>query len=204
MRTNILVLSAVLSIPLASGAAQRRSGGNPGGGEAPPARPATVGQLEDLNPARMLVDKRKKISLADSQVNQLKALDRKIADRNKPLLAQYDSVRREMHFPNSGPAGGEMASKMGSGSKRSGGATSASGGPAFPAGGGSTESPEAVALLRSQMQALGAISQQFKARHDTDLAEALALLTPEQVEKAKEFVDEQRAEADRLLRSRSS
>ena len=198
MRINRIVLCAAILLPLATGVAQRRGGG--GGGGAPGARPATLSQIEDLNPARMLIDKRKKIGLADSTVNQLKALDKKIIDRNKALMTQYDSVRREMRFPNSGPAAGSMASGMGSGGRRSAG-----GGDPIPgAGGGSgpTQSPEDAERLRTQMQALSAIGAQIRERRTADLAELLALLTPDQAEKAKEFVTEQSDEFDKAIPAR--
>ena len=197
MRINRIVLCAALAFPFATMAAQRGRGGGgaAGGGGAPSERPASVGQIEDLNPARMLVDKRKKLSLADSTVNQLKALDKKISERNKPLLAQYDSVLREMRFPNRDAVPGAMAAGMGTGSK------SRSGGGDAP-GGGSPQSPEQVAMLRSQQQALASIGAQLRERRVTELAESLALLTADQGEKAKDFVNEQNDEFERVFPGR--
>jgi hypothetical protein len=201
MRNNTLLLCAALMLPFAVSSAQRGGrgggGGGGGGGGAPVARPATRGQIEDLNPANLLVDKRKKIGLADSTVNKLKALEKTIAERNKPLLQQYDSVRREIRFPNAAPSGGAMGAKMGSGSR------SSSGEATFGGGGGSTMSSEDMAKMRTQLMALSGIAAQIRERRSVDLNEALALLAPDQMEKAKGFVSEQNDEFDRVLPSRS-
>jgi hypothetical protein len=202
MRKSILILCAVLAIPVVSADAQRRAAagtGEPAPRSARPQRPPTVGQLEDLNPAAMLVDKRKRVTLADSQVTQLKAIEKAIRDRNAPILAEYDSVRKEMRFPSSLPQGGEMGASMGSGARnnrnRASGASSGTG------GGGSSpdQTPEAQAKLRAQMQSLGEIGLKLQERRAADLAEALAVLTPDQLAKAQEFVTEQNEEFDRIL-----
>lgn len=64
----------------------------------PPAiRYPTVRDIEDHNPASLLVDRRKKLSLPDSAVNQLKALEKVFKERNAPTVAMYDSVRRRIN-----------------------------------------------------------------------------------------------------------
>jgi hypothetical protein len=73
-------------------------GGNGGGSRAAPKFPVAK-DLEKLNPAALLVDKHKKLSLVDSQVASLKALELRIYERNGGLLAQYDSVRKEYKPP---------------------------------------------------------------------------------------------------------
>jgi hypothetical protein len=158
-----------------------------------------MGQLEDLNPASVLVDKRKRITLADSQVTQLKAIEKKIRDRNAPILAEYDSVRKEMRFPSSLPQGGEMGASMGTGARNN--RNRASGSSSSTGGGGSSpdQTPEAQAKLRSQMQMLGQIGVKLQERRAADVAEALAVLTPDQLEKAREFITEQDEEFDRIL-----
>ena len=92
-----------------------------------PQRPPSADALQDLNPARLFVDRRKKLTLADSQVAQMKAVEKRIRDRNAP------------HF--------------------------------------------SVALQR----------------RTADVVESLALLTPEQLIKAREFLGEQDQEFDRIL-----
>jgi hypothetical protein len=202
MRSKILILCAAFALPLTSAVAQRRSSagtGEPAPRSARPQRPPSVGQLEDLNPAAMLVDKRKRISLADSQVAQLKAIEKKIRERNAPVLAEYDSVRKEMRFPSSGPQGGEMGFSMGSGARNN--RNRASGASAGTGGGGASpdQTPEAQAKLRAQMQVLGEIGVKIQERRTADLADALAVLTPDQLAKAQEFVAEQNEEFDRIL-----
>ena len=55
-----------------------------------------MSDLQDLNPAARLVDRRKKLTLSDSLVDQLKALAKTIKDRNAPAIAMYDSVRKRI------------------------------------------------------------------------------------------------------------
>lgn len=43
-----------------------------------------------------MVEKRKKLSLTDSTIAQLKALEEAIRERNKVALAVYDSVRKRI------------------------------------------------------------------------------------------------------------
>jgi len=195
MRITPLIICAALALPTVTFAQGGNRGG--GGGGAPSARPAKANEIEDLNPARMLVDKRKKIGLADSTVNQLKALDKKIAERNKSLIQQYDSVRRDMRFPNAAPSGGEMAAKMGASAR---GRVPVGG--TVTGGGGAEQSPEEAAKLRAQMQALGEIVAKLRDRRPADLAESLALLSPDQAEKAKEFVNQQNDEFEKVLPNR--
>ena len=201
MRNRALVLCAMLAIPFGAVAAQGggrggRGGAATAGGGAEVAaprfqRPATAGQIEDLNPARLLVDKRKKLSLADSQVAQMKVLEKKITERNKDLLTHYDSVRDDMRFGNVAPAPGSMAATMGTGGS---GRKNASSGM-----GTTTQTPEEAARLREQLIALRVIGMQIRERRPADLADALALLTPDQQKKAEEFVKEQEEEVNRLL-----
>ena len=47
----------------------------------PQCRPSTD-ELQDLNPARLFVDWRKKLTLVDSQVAQMTAVEKRIRDRN--------------------------------------------------------------------------------------------------------------------------
>ena len=74
-------------------------GGNNGGNRSAPKFPVAK-DLEKLNPAALLIDKRKKLSLADSQVAPLKTLELRIYERNGALLSQYDSVRKDYRPPS--------------------------------------------------------------------------------------------------------
>ena len=106
-----LILAAVLVILIpALAAAQmggmgggRGAGGGMGGGRngemmgagsRPDQKLATAKEIEKLNPAALLIDKRKKLSLTDSAVAALHTLEMKIYERNSDLLARYDSVRQ--------------------------------------------------------------------------------------------------------------
>lgn len=57
----------------------------------------TVRDIQDHSPASLLLDKRKKLGLADSTVNQLKTLEKTFKDRNGQTVAMYDSVRRRVN-----------------------------------------------------------------------------------------------------------
>jgi hypothetical protein len=70
---------------------------------------ATRSDFEDLSPAAFLRDKRKKLQLGDAEVNALKAAESAAKERNKPVLAAYDSVRREMQKLADSPNIGDNA-----------------------------------------------------------------------------------------------
>lgn len=108
MRMRSAVFLALTTALPAAVHAQRGGGG---GVSRPTARPAldmpdmpvlrapSLRDVQELNPAWKLLDKRRKLALTDSQVAQLKAIEQRIADRDKPLLVTYDSVRRDFHPP---------------------------------------------------------------------------------------------------------
>jgi hypothetical protein len=73
-----------------------RNGEMMGGGNRTDQKLATAKDIEKLNPAGLLIDKRKKMSLDDSTVAALHTLQLKIYERNGDLLARYDSVRQAM------------------------------------------------------------------------------------------------------------
>lgn len=195
MRRTALLACAILTIPAAASGQRGGRGSTAPAGAATPAprqpRPATAGQIEDLNIAKLLVDKRKKLSLADSQVAQMKALEKTIKERNAPLIAQYDSVRGEIRFGNVEPAPGSMGATMGTGGSRNRNAASGSG--------TTTQTPEAAARMRQQLGELRAIGMQVRERRAGDRSEALALLTAEQQKVAEELLREQEEDVDRLL-----
>lgn len=61
--------------------------------------------LEKYNPAELVLDKHKKLKLADAQLGQLKDLRLRIFERNASLLAQYDSLQRDFRPPKLEPRG---------------------------------------------------------------------------------------------------
>ena len=166
--------------------------GGRGAGPPKPQKLATLKEIEALNPAKLLVDKRKKLSLADSQVASLKLLQQRIYERNADLLVSYDSIRKEIKIPDA-PAGG-----MG------GGTGGGMGGP--PAGGGGAPmSDEETAALQSRMQALMAVTRQLRDRRQVDVAETLTLVGQDQLKKANELLNSQTEEFNSLLpRSRDA
>jgi hypothetical protein len=99
MHSRFIVALALVAIPACAFAqkgriATERSPSDPP--LAPTVRYPTVRDVEDHNPASLLVDKRKKLALSDSSVALLKALEKAIKTRNAPTLAMYDSVRKKI------------------------------------------------------------------------------------------------------------
>jgi hypothetical protein len=95
----MIVALALLAIPTCGFAQKGRMATEKSPSDPPPAptvRYPTVGDIEDHNPASLLIDKRKKLALADSSVTQLKALEKSFKARNAPTLAMYDSVRKRI------------------------------------------------------------------------------------------------------------
>jgi hypothetical protein len=105
------ILVAALCVAPALAAAQRGGSGPAGGvkrmeGSDPTksrVRLPSRGDIEDFAPAAFLRDKRKKLQLADADVNALKAAESAAKERNKPVLAAYDSVRRELQTMSDSP-----------------------------------------------------------------------------------------------------
>src|SRR5437867_644296 len=53
------------------------------------------GQIEDLSPVKLLIDKRKDLQLRDEQVKQIKDVESKMKKTNEPLFHALDSLRNE-------------------------------------------------------------------------------------------------------------
>jgi hypothetical protein len=99
----VILVPALASAQMGGMGGGRRAGGGMGGGRngemmgagsRPDQKLATAKEIEKLNPAALLIDKRKKLSLTDSAVAALHTLEMKIYERNSDLLARYDSVRQ--------------------------------------------------------------------------------------------------------------
>jgi hypothetical protein len=102
MQPRSIVALALLAVLPVCVFAQRGGGGSKAAAPpkpltAPAPRYPSVRDIEDHNPASLLLDKRKKLSLPDSVVAQLKVLEKTIKDRSAPTLAMYDSVRRRIN-----------------------------------------------------------------------------------------------------------
>lgn len=74
--------------------------------------------LEKYNPAALLLDKHKKLKLADAQQTQLTGLRLQIFERNATLLARYDSVQRDFHMPQASQRRGEEPSPAADSTRR--------------------------------------------------------------------------------------
>jgi len=101
MKLRLYVALATMALIPSLATAQKggkSSGGDEGGGGAPRGggsfKAPTRGDLEDMNPASFLIDKKKKLQLTDEQVAAVKVVDEQIKERYKVSLATYDSLRR--------------------------------------------------------------------------------------------------------------
>ncbi len=129
------------------------TGGRRGGGgvnrEAPIKLPA-ASELQRFNPATLLIDKRRKVALADSQVTALIEIRNTINERNAPLLARYDSIRKDFSPPKP-----QDRDRVGSTPE--------------------TDSVRTTAL--SQMRTLQSLLDSLSARRTADVGDVLAYLT---------------------------
>lgn len=92
-------LVALILLPAIAGA--QRRGGERGtkadygaiDRDAPPPMKLTTGDLADISPLKLLVDKRKDLKLTDDQQAKLKELRSTVERTNEPLMAKLDSLR---------------------------------------------------------------------------------------------------------------
>lgn len=54
------------------------------------------GDLEDISPIKLLIDKRKDLKLSDAQLKQFKELQTAERTKNEPLFKALDSLRKDM------------------------------------------------------------------------------------------------------------
>ena len=198
MRNSILALAFVAIVP-AAGFAQKGGAKTPddpnalssssGGGGSAGAKTPSSRDLSDLNPASLLVDRRKKLSLADSTVTQLKAIQKKINERNSQFYSSYDSTRKwTMSLSSSsssqaaaGLHGGTTDSKL-----TSGGA-----------------SPAEQAKMQSSLRDLRVMMVDYRERRKADVADALSVIPEAQKKAATDALDAQDSELEKLLGGRS-
>jgi gas vesicle protein len=55
-----------------------------------------VRDVEDMSPIRRLIDKHKDVKLSDAQVDQLKESQKKLEQKNEPLMKAVDSLLHEI------------------------------------------------------------------------------------------------------------
>lgn len=105
----VLALTLVTADSIAQGGMGRRGGGmggmggrrgggrgEGGGGRAANMALPESGDFKKLSPAGLMVDNRKKLALNDSQYAALTVMRDRSRDGNAPILAHYDSVRKEV------------------------------------------------------------------------------------------------------------
>lgn len=107
MKCHAMLVVAALALPAAMSAQRAGVGGGdplkyvPGEME-PPTMPAAK-EMEKGTPAAVLLDKKKKLALTDSQVAALTTLRRATADSNATIYVAWDSVRAELLIGGKSP-----------------------------------------------------------------------------------------------------
>ena len=125
----------------------------------------SANDLQKLNPAQLMVDKRKKVSLDDAQVTALTAIRSKIYERNGNVMARYDSIRKEYRPPKA-----QDRDRTGSTPE--------------------TDSVRVASL--NQMQTLRGLLDTLSARRTADVREVLDFITDEKQHRtAVELLNEQ-------------
>lgn len=132
----------------------------------PEMKVATAKEIEKVNPASLLIDRRKKLSLSDSVVAGLRNVEMAIYERNAPLLATYDSVRRDFNPPKQD----KMAEL----------------------------SPQAMATLRDQLQAMIGVLDDLHDRRKRDVKDCLDLIPDSARRDAEKLLDKQDGELNDL------
>jgi hypothetical protein len=192
MRTSIIAVALAACIPAAVFAQKASVPADPGpssGGSASGAKTPSSRDFVELNPAALLVDKRKKIPLADSTVNQLKALQKKINDRNAPFYATYDSTRKwTMPLTSSSSSAATFGLHGGSGDSKIA---------------ASTTSDAEKAKMQSSMRDLRGLMAEVRDRRKADVTEALSLVPEAQKKAAADLLTQQDGDLEKLLGGRS-
>lgn len=109
MRNRIFTAAVLLGLVATPALAQRganvrgeRAGDVGGRGFAMP----RASDLEDHSPVGIVLDKKKKLALTDSQVTALKGIEKALHERNAEFYRQWDSVRVVMRSATGGAFGG--------------------------------------------------------------------------------------------------
>jgi hypothetical protein len=113
--------------------------------------------LEDHTPVAIVLEKKKKLALSDSQVTALKAIAKQLWEKNAPFYSMWDSTRVVMRSASAGSFGGSAPSAA---------------------------DEERMATARGRMMA---ITRALREGDDWARAETLKLLTDAQKPKAEEF-----------------
>lgn len=111
MSRRVIVFAVLLALPTAAWA--QRGGGRTQSDrrtelfdkDAQPKGPSLrVRDVEDQNPLKLLIDKRKDLNLSEAQVAAFKDADSKLRDVNAPLFRTVDSLVHEMRPPLASPS----------------------------------------------------------------------------------------------------
>jgi hypothetical protein len=145
-------------------------GGGGGGGGGRAFKLPSRGDLEDMNPASFLLDKKKKLGLSDEQVAAIKVVEGQIKERYKVNLAVYDSLRR-----NARPIDIKVK-------------------------GGSGTSPGEQAEMQKAMQGVQMALMTVRNQRTADIDATLAAITdPAMKAKAVELIKDQELDFARLM-----
>ncbi|MFI5231814.1 MAG: hypothetical protein ACHQSE_04810 [Gemmatimonadales bacterium] len=193
MRKQLAAVVLAACIPAAliaqkKGGSGRTDAPDPAASAGPSARNMPSSRdLVRMNPATVLVDKRKKLTLPDSVVQQLKAVQKTIDDRNAPLLAQYDSIHKWTMPLASSSSGSAMSPGFSDADK-----TRAAVGP----------SPAEQAKMESSMRDLRRVVADYRERRKADVTDALAKIPDAQKPAATALLAQQDADLDKLVGGR--
>jgi len=173
MRMRVFAAVAALGLVAVPAFAQRganvrgeRAGNVGGRGFALP----RASDMEDHSPVGVVLDKKKKLALTDSQLTALKSIEKALHERNAEFYRQWDSVRVVMRAASGGAFGG------GGGGRGSDAVT----------GGSEVDQPE-QATARTRATAL---RRAIRLGDEWAYQEVLKVLTTEQKAKAETFWSE--------------
>ena len=107
MSRRLLVVAALLVLPTVVSAQRGRGFGRDEGAQYSGVGSAgglqlSNGDVEDMSPIKLLIDKRKDLKLADDKVKQLKDIEGKMKEKLEPSLKTLDTLRRDMRPPAGG------------------------------------------------------------------------------------------------------
>jgi hypothetical protein len=194
MRTRFFAVVMAACIPVAAFAQKGAPRGDPttasSGANGPTAAPSSAAKaptsrdFADLNPASLLISKRKKASLADSTVAQLKAIEKKINERNAPFFATYDSVRKlAVPIASVSSMGGSTPGFNDADKTRAAAAPSAA----------------ETAQSQASMRDLKGLMAAYRDRRGADAVEALMVVPDAQKKAATDLLTQQDGDLDKLI-----
>jgi len=140
-------------------------------------------ELEDHSPVGVVLDRRKKLALSDSQLTALKAIANGLREKNADFYRMWDSVRVSMRSASGAAFGGASAAGGGGGGGSRGGRGGDAGGGAAPSGMTAADQ-ERLATARTHS---AAILRAIREGDEWSRLESLKVLTAEQKTKVEDF-----------------